>query len=186
MHRGYTAEKFRALVAKLRANCPDIAITTDIIVGFPGETDEDYAATRALVDELSFDNAFVFRYSPRKDTPAATMEAQLPEEVKEARNQDLLSIVNRHAQQKLQNLVGQAVEVLCTGPSRHNDTRLAGRTRGNKIAVFEGPDDLAGQHVDIDITDTVGFTLYGANPRPAPTPHAALSGVRRLDAAFNT
>jgi 2-methylthioadenine synthetase len=165
MHRGYTAEKFRTLVQKLRANCPDIAITTDIIVGFPGETEEDYAATRVLTDELSFDNAFVFRYSPRKDTPAATLEAQLPEAVKEDRNHDLLSVVNRHAQQKLQNLVGRSVEVLCTGPSRHNDTRLAGRTRGNKITVFEGPAGLAGQLVDLEITETAGFTLYGANPR---------------------
>jgi tRNA-2-methylthio-N6-dimethylallyladenosine synthase len=179
MHRGYTADKFRALVQKLRANCPDIAITTDIIVGFPGETEEDYAATRALTNELSFDNAFVFRYSPRKDTPAATMVAQLPEEVKEERNQDLLSVVNRHAQQKLQNLVGRSVEVLCTGPSRHNEARLGGRTRGNKIAVFEGPAELAGTLVDVHITDTAGFTLYGA-------PHAAPFEARRLDAAFNT
>jgi tRNA-2-methylthio-N6-dimethylallyladenosine synthase len=175
MHRGYTADKFRALVAKLRANCPDIAITTDIIVGFPGETDEDYAATRALTDELAFDNAFVFRYSPRKGTPAATMEAQLPEEVKEERNQDLLSVVNRHAQQRLQDLVGHTVEVLCTGPSRHNDARLTGRTRGNKITVFEGPADLAGQLVDIDLTDTAGFTLYGANPRTASSTPANLA-----------
>lgn len=167
MHRGYTADKFRVLVAKLRANCPEIAITTDVIVGFPGETDEDYAATRALVDEIAFDNAFVFRYSPRKDTPAATMEAQLPEAVKEDRNQDLLSVVNRHAQQKLRDLVGRRVDVLCTGPSRHNDARLTGRTRGNKITVFEGSADLAGQLVDVDITETAGFTLYASNPRPA-------------------
>jgi tRNA-2-methylthio-N6-dimethylallyladenosine synthase len=165
MHRGYTAEKFRTLVAKLRANCPGIAITTDIIVGFPGETDEDYAATRALTDEIGFDNAFVFRYSPRKDTPAATMAEQLTEEVKEERNQDLLSVINRHAQQKLQELVGKTVEILCTGPSRHNDARLTGRTRGNKIVVFEGDSAMSGELVDIDITDTAGFTLYGANPR---------------------
>lgn len=175
MHRGYTADKFRALVAKLRANCPDIAITTDIIVGFPGETDEDYAATRALTDEIGFDNAFVFRYSPRKDTPAATMESQLSEELKEERNQDLLSVVNRHAQQKLQDLVGQTVEVLCTGPSRHNDTRLAGRTRGNKIVVFEGATDLAGRMVDVDLIETAGFTLYGANPRAAVSAPADLT-----------
>jgi len=167
MHRGYTAEKFRTLVGKLRSNCPDIAITTDIIVGFPGETEEDYAATRALVDEIGFDNAFVFRYSPRKDTPAATMEDQLSEEVKEERNQDLLSVVNRHAQQKLQDLVGRTVEILCTGPSRHNDTRLTGRTRGNKIVVFEGPPEMAGTLIDIEVAETAGFTLYGANPRPA-------------------
>ena len=76
-------------------------------------------------------------------------------------------MVNRHAQAKLQGLVGRTLEVLCTGPSRHNETRLAGRTRGNKIAVFAGPANLTGQLVDIDITDTAGFTLYAANPRPA-------------------
>lgn len=165
MHRGYTADKFRALVEKLRAQSPGIAITTDIIVGFPGETDEDYAATRALTDEIGFDNAFVFRYSQRKDTPAAAMPDQVSEDVKEARNHDLLSVVNRHAQQKLQNLAGHAVEVLCTGASRHNDARLTGRTRGNKIAVFEGPESLAGKLVKIDIAETAGFTLYGKNPR---------------------
>lgn len=167
MHRGYTADKFRSLVAKLRANCPGIAITTDIIVGFPGETDEDYAATRALTDELAFDNAFVFRYSPRKDTPAAEMDAQVPEEVKEDRNHDLLAVVNRHARQKLQDLAGSTVEVLCTGPSRHNDARLTGRTRGNKITVFEGDASLAGRMLDVDVTEAAGFTLYAANPRPA-------------------
>ncbi|MBJ7259975.1 MAG: tRNA (N6-isopentenyl adenosine(37)-C2)-methylthiotransferase MiaB, partial [Chthoniobacterales bacterium] len=167
MHRGYTAEKFRALATKLRADCPDIAITTDIIVGFPGETDEDHAATRALVDEIGFDNAFVFRYSPRKDTPAATMGAQLSEEVKEERNQDLLSVVNRHAQQKLQDMVGRTVEILCTGPSRHNEARLTGRTRGNKIAVFEGDPALGGRLLDVDVAETAGFTLYAGNPRPS-------------------
>ena len=175
MHRGYTAEKFRALVARLRANCPDIAITTDVIVGFPGETDEDYAATRALVDEVGFDNAFVFRYSPRKDTPAATMGAQVSEEAKEERNQDLLSVVDRHAQRKLQELVGCTVEILCTGPSRHNEARLTGRTRGNKIVVFDGGDEFAGQLVDLEVRDTAGFTLYGADPRPAGTRQATLA-----------
>jgi tRNA-2-methylthio-N6-dimethylallyladenosine synthase len=84
-------------------------------------------------------------------------------------------VVNRHAQQKLQDLVGQTVEILCTGPSRHNDARLTGRTRGNKIAVFEGPADLAGQLVDIDVTDTAGFTLYGAQPRAAASTPAHLA-----------
>ena len=167
MRRGYTADKFRALVAKLRAQCPGIAVTTDVIVGFPGEAADDYAATRDLVDELAFDNAFVFRYSPRKDTPAAGMPEQVPEDVKEERNQDLLSVVNAHAQEKLRALVGSTVEVLCTGPSRHNDLRLTGRTRGNKIAVFEGDASLAGLLVEIRIAETAGFTLYGENPRPA-------------------
>ena len=119
------------------------------------------------MDELAFDNAFVFRYSPRKDTPAAGMPEQVPEDVKEERNQDLLSVVNAHAQEKLRALVGSTVEVLCTGPSRHNDLRLTGRTRGNKIAVFEGDASLAGLLVEIRIAETAGFTLYGENPRPA-------------------
>lgn len=165
MHRGYTADKFRTLVGKLRAACPGIAITTDVIVGFPGETDEDFAATRTLVDEVAFDNAFVFRYSPRRDTPAASMPDQISEELKEERNQDLLQIVNRHARQKLQDLVGRTVEVLCTGPSRHNKARLAGRTRCNKIAVFEGEPSLAGRLARVKITETAGFTLYGTDPR---------------------
>jgi tRNA-2-methylthio-N6-dimethylallyladenosine synthase len=192
MKRGYTAMEYKSTIRKLRAVRPDMSMSSDFIVGFPGETEEDYAATRALTDELSFDNAFVFRYSPRKDTPAATMEAQLPEEVKEDRNQDLLSVVNRHAQQKLQNLVGHSVEVLCTGPSRHNDTRLAGRTRGNKITVFEGPADLAGQLVDLDITETAGFTLYGAaghRPRPAtpraPSPSPPWAATAHISAAYS-
>lgn len=170
MHRGYTAEKFRALVAKLRTQSPAIAITTDIIVGFPGETEDDYAATRELTDEIGFDNAFVFRYSQRKDTPAATMEDQIAEDIKEARNHDLLSVVNRHAQQKLQNLTGQTVEVLCTGTSRHNDARLTGRTRGNKIVVFKSAEDFTGELVNIEITETSGFTLYGSNPQLALHP----------------
>ena len=165
MHRGYTAEKFRVLVDKLRRNCPTISVTTDVIVGFPGETEEDYAATRSLVDEIGFDNAFVFRYSPRKDTPAATLGEQVPEEIRERRNQDLLSVVNHHAQDKLRHLVGQTIEVLCTGPSRRNPDRLAGRTRGNKITVFEGPSSLAGQLVEVDLVDATGFTLYAENPR---------------------
>ena len=99
------------------------------------------------------------------------MGGQLPEELKEDRNHDLLSVVNQHAQAKLQALVGCTLEVLCTGPSRHNETRLAGRTRGNKIAVFEGSATLTGQLVDLDITETAGFTLYAANPRLA-TPAA--------------
>jgi len=129
MHRGYTAEKYYTLIERLRAARPDIAITTDVIVGFPGETDEDYTATRALVERIEFDNAFVFKYSPRRDTPAATMEAQVPEHVKEARNHDLLDVVNLFAKKKGEALVGKRVEILCEGTSKTNVERLSGRTR---------------------------------------------------------
>jgi len=161
MRRGYTADAFRALVERLRAARPGIAITTDIIVGFPGETEEDHAATRALVGHVRFDNAFVFRYSPRQNTPAATMEEQLSEEVKEARNQDLLSLVNEHVAEKLDALVGKDVEILCEGASRHNADRLTGRTRTNKIVVFEGAPRHVGQIFDVRIERASSSTLYG-------------------------
>ena len=161
MHRGYTAAKYLKLVDDLRAARPDIALTTDVIVGFPGETDEDYAQTRALVAHVAFDNAFIFRYSPRRDTPAATMEEQVPEAVKEARNKDLLGLLDDCAKAKSEALVGKLVEVLCEGPSKTNGERLSGRTPGNKIVVFEGGPRHIGQIFDVKITRTTGFTLYG-------------------------
>lgn len=161
MRRGYTADAFRTLVEKLRASRPGIAITTDVIVGFPGETDDDYAATRALCDEIGFDNAFVFRYSQRQNTPAAVMDGQLPEEVKEWRNKDLLDVVNRHVANHLQSLVGSEVEILCEGPSRNNPERLSGRTRTNKIVVFEGAPRHVGQLLPVRIVRATSSTLYG-------------------------
>ena len=161
MRRGYTSDAFRKLVGRLRAERPGIAITTDIIVGFPGETEEDYAATRALTDEVGFDNAFVFRYSPRQNTPAATMDGQVPEEIKEWRNKDLLDVVNRHVARHLGALVGQHVEILCEGTSRNNPQRLSGRTRTNKIVVFEGAPHCIGQIFDLRIERASPSTLYG-------------------------
>jgi tRNA-2-methylthio-N6-dimethylallyladenosine synthase len=161
MHRTYTAEKYLRLVEQIRASRPGIAITTDVIVGFPGETGEDYTATRELVRAVDFDNAFVFRYSQRRDTPAAEMPGQIGEDVKEARNQDLLEVVNEAAKRKCVELVGRNVEILCEGPSRTNAGRLAGRTRTNKIVVFEGNERHVGQLFDIRITRSTGFTLYG-------------------------
>lgn len=161
MHRAYTREKFLDLVARLRAARPGVAITTDIIVGFPGETEEDFEMTRSLVREADFDNAFVFRYSPRRDTPAATMDGQIPESVKEERNQQLLEAVNAIASRKIRECVGKRLEILCEGPSRYNPERLTGRTRTNKIVVFEGAPRHVGQVMDVDIRSATGFTLYG-------------------------
>ena len=161
MHRAYTAEKYVELVHRLRQARPAIALTTDVIVGFPGETEEDYRQTRDLVERTSFDNAFVFRYSPRRDTPAATMDGQLDESVKERRNQDLLTVVDEAARRSGERMVGQVVEVLCEGPSKTNAARLTGRTRTNKIVVFEGPNHLAGELVNVHIEQANGFSLYG-------------------------
>ena len=163
MHRAYTVEKYRALVDSLQAARPGVAITTDIIVGFPGETDEDHAATRELVGSIGFDNAYVFKYSPRRDTPAATMEGSVPERVKEERNQDVLAIVNESARKRNEALVGQRVEILCEGPSRTNSDRLMGRSPGNKIVIFEGGERHIGEIFDVQIERTRGFSLFG-NP----------------------
>lgn len=163
MRRPYKTEKFTALCEAMRAARPDLAITTDIIVGFPGETEEEFMETVAVVERLRFDNAFVFRYSPRHNTPAADMAGQLPERVKEERNQFLLKVVNRIAQEQNRALVGSVQRVLCEGPSKTNATRLAGRTSHNKIAIFTGDEArLTGELVDVAITETTGFSLYGA------------------------
>jgi tRNA-2-methylthio-N6-dimethylallyladenosine synthase len=161
MHRAYTTEKYLRLADQLRAARPDIALTTDIIVGFPGETEADYAMTRALVEEVQFDNAFVFRYSSRRETPAAGMPEQVSEAEKEARNQDLLKVVDACAKRAGERLVGQTVEILCEGPSKTNPARLMGRTRGNKIAVFEGDEGDIGRLLDLQISQATGFSLSG-------------------------
>ena len=167
MHRPYTREKFIDLVGRIRAARPGIAITTDVIVGFPGETEEQYLETRAMFEEIAFDNAFVFRYSKRRGTPAAEMDEalQLPERVKEERNQDLLGVVNRLALPKYDALVGEEVEILCEGYSRYTNDRLTGRTRTNKIVVFEGNFERhTGEILNIRVREAKGFTLYGELP----------------------
>ena len=171
MHRAYTAEKYLDLVQRIRQAREGIAITTDIIVGFPGETAEDYKRTRDLVTEIQFDNAFVFRYSPRRGTPAAEMPNQIDERTKEARNHDLLQIVNESNRRNLERLVGCDVEVLCEGPSKTNPARLMGRTRTNKIVVFppsprirwrgKRGEELIGELVNVRIEQANGFSLYG-------------------------
>jgi tRNA-2-methylthio-N6-dimethylallyladenosine synthase len=169
MHRAYTAEKYLDLVRRIRHAREGIAMTTDIIVGFPGETEEDYKQTRDLVEEIQFDNAFVFRYSPRRDTPAAEMPDQIDEHTKEQRNQDLLRVVNESTRRSGQRLVGRSVEVLCEGPSKTNPARLMGRTRTNKIVVFEGSEKLIGEIVDVRVQRANGFSLYGAAPESRST-----------------
>src|SRR6266404_3793739 len=175
MHRTYTAEKYVDLVGRVREARQDIAITTDIIVGFPGETDDDYKQTRDLVEQIQFDNAFVFRYSPRRDTPAAEMTDQIDEGIKAQRNHDLLDVVNESARRSNERLVGRTFEVLSEGPSKTNSSRLMGRTRANKIVLFEGADDLVGTLFVVRIERATGFSLYG-------TPVAADTGLATIAA----
>jgi len=148
-------------VERIRAAKPEVAITSDIIVGFPGEEESDYLATRKLVEHVQFDNAFIFRYSTRAETPAAAMPNQVPESVREARNQDLLRVVDESAHRANERLVGREVQILCEGPSRHNAARLMGRTRTNKIVVFEDNPERAGKILNVHVHQANGFSLYG-------------------------
>ncbi len=160
MHRGYTRERFLSIVRKLRAANPGMGITTDLIVGFPGETEAHFEQTLSLCAEADFDNAFIFRYSKRKDTPAAEMPGQLPEEVKVERNQRLLAFINERAERRYQALVGQRREILVEGPSKRPE-RMMGRTRCNKIVVFDGSERHRGELMDVRVTRCGSFTLYG-------------------------
>ncbi len=163
MHRTYTAEKYLRLVESIRAARPDVAITTDVIVGFPGETDADFEASCELYRRVGFDNAFIFKYSTRRDTPAALLGDQVPEEIRDERNRILLGIVDDFAKAKNDALIGKRVEILCEGPSKTNPAKLSGRTPGNKIVIFEGGERHIGEVFDVQIEWTSGFSLYG-NP----------------------
>jgi tRNA-2-methylthio-N6-dimethylallyladenosine synthase len=161
MHRGYTRERFLGIVRKLRRAKPDIGITTDIIVGFPGETEDDFEQTLSLAREVQFDNAYIFKYSPRRDTPAADMPGQVPLKIREERNHRLLETINKIGRRKYDAFVGQRTRILVEGPSRKNPARMTGRTRCNKIVVFEGSERHRGQLLDVKITRAGSFTLYG-------------------------
>ena len=162
MRRPYKNEKFLTICEKMQAARPDLAITTDVIVGFPGETEEDFEETVACMKRIGFDNSFIFRYSKRKDTPAAEMDEQLSDKVKEARNQILLRIQEQLTTTKNAKLIGTVQQVLCEGPSKTNKKRLSGRTSQNKIVIFDGnAERMAGQLLDVRIEDSTGYTLYG-------------------------
>ena len=161
MHRGYTRERYAGIIEKLRRARPEIGITTDIIVGFPGETEDDFEQTLSLAREVRFDNAYIFKYSQRRDTPAAVLPDQVPQKIREERNQRLLEVINEIGKHKYSALVGRRTEILVEGPSKKNPARLTGRTRCNKIVVFEGPERHRGQLLDVNITRAGSFTLYG-------------------------
>ena len=161
MHRGYTRARFLSIIEKLRRVQPSMGISTDFIVGFPGETEEGFQQTLTLAHEVGFDQAFVFKYSRRRDTPAADMPDQVSQAVKEERNQQLLDVVNLHGAQKHQQFVGRQVQILAEGPSKKNPARLTGRTRCNKIVVFDGSHRHYGRLLDVNIQRAGNFTLYG-------------------------
>ncbi len=160
MHRAYTVEKYRKLVGALRVAQPELALTTDVIVGFPGETAEDFDATLRLVEEIAFDNAFIFRYSPRRDTPAATMPDPVAEDVKMERNQILLEALDKIAAEKNRALVGTETEILVEGESKNNPLRFAGRTRTNRLVLVDAHERWRGQLLPVRLLETTGFTYY--------------------------
>lgn len=162
MRRGYTVERFLEIVAKLRRIQPAMGLTTDLIVGFPGETEADFEETLALVRTAQFDAAFMYKYSPRQGTPASDMPGQIPKAVREERLAHLLHAVDDLASQKYQRMIGTRIQVLVEGPSRRNPSRLSGRTRCNKIVVFDGGRDLIGQLINVKITSAGSYTLYGS------------------------
>ena len=161
MHRGYNRERFVGIIEKLRQVQPQMGISTDFIVGFPGETESDFEQTLSLAREVEFDQAYIFKYSPRRDTPAATMAEQVPQSVKEERNQSLLATVNEIAARRYQKLVGQRLQILVEGPSKKNAARMMGRSRCNKIILFDGSERHRGQLLDLKITRAGSFALYG-------------------------
>jgi tRNA-2-methylthio-N6-dimethylallyladenosine synthase len=152
MRRGYTRDGYLSLVRKIRRAVPGASITTDIMVGFPGETEEDFAATMELVREVGFDQAFTFVYNRRRGTPAASLPDQVPEKVKSRRCQELIALQQSIGLERNRAEEGKMHEVLVEGPSATDPAKLTGRTRTNKTVVFPGGAALAGQLVMVQIT----------------------------------
>jgi tRNA-2-methylthio-N6-dimethylallyladenosine synthase len=160
MRRTYDRQRYMDRVSLIREHVPDCAITTDIIVGFPGESEADFEQTLEVVDEVGYDGAFTFVFSPRRETEAAEMEDQVPHPVKVERMERLVELVQRRAAERAQRFVGRTMEVLVEGTSRTDETRLRGRTRHNKAVNFEGTAD-PGELVDVEIAEATSQTLTG-------------------------
>jgi tRNA-2-methylthio-N6-dimethylallyladenosine synthase len=161
MGRKYTREEYLELVRKIKAAIPDVALTTDIIVGFPNETEEQFEETLSLYREVEFDSAYTFIYSPREGTPAAKMVDNVPMEVKKERLQRLNALVNEISARKMKEYEGKVVEVLVEGESKNNPDVLAGYTRKNKLVNFIGPKSAIGKLVKVRITEAKTWTLNG-------------------------
>jgi tRNA-2-methylthio-N6-dimethylallyladenosine synthase len=160
MRRTYTRERYLERVAMIREHVPDCALTTDIIVGFPGETEADFEQTLSLAEEVGYDGAFTFIYSPRRETEAAELPDQVPHGVKVSRMERLIEVIQRRAHERAQRFVGRTIEVLVGGPSRTDPSRLRGRSRHNKVVNFSGLAS-AGEFVEVEISAATSQTLLG-------------------------
>lgn len=161
MNRRYTRERYLELIEEVRRAIPNIALTTDIIVGFPGETEEDFADTLSLMETVRYDASFTFAYSPRGGTPASKMREQVPEAVSKERLQRLNQLQASISMECNRELIGSQQEVLVEGPSKNDPDKLTGRTRGNKLVHFEGPEELFGKIVQVSITQAQTWNLFG-------------------------
>jgi tRNA-2-methylthio-N6-dimethylallyladenosine synthase len=160
MRRTYDRQRYLDRVRLIREHVPDVALTTDIIVGFPGETEEDFAATLAVVEQVGYDGAFTFIFSPRRGTEAAELPDDVPHEAKVERMERLVEVVQRRARERAQRFVGRTLQVLVEGPSRTDPARLRGRTRHNKVVNFGGLAS-SGDLVEVDIHEATSQTLAG-------------------------
>jgi tRNA-2-methylthio-N6-dimethylallyladenosine synthase len=159
MKRGYTAMEYRSTIRKLRAVRPDLSLSSDFIVGFPGETDDDFARLMKLVDDVGYDASFSFIFSPRPGTPAAALHDDTPHAVKLARLQRLQAVLEENVQRISASRVGTVQRILVEGPSRKDKAELMGRTACNRIVNFAGPQRLVGQMVDVTITQAMPHSL---------------------------
>jgi tRNA-2-methylthio-N6-dimethylallyladenosine synthase len=165
MRRTYDRQRYMDRVALIREHVPDCAITTDIIVGFPEESEQDFEETLAVAEEVGYDGAFTFIFSPRRETEAATMGGQLPHPVKVERMERLVEVVQRRAAERAQRFVGRTLDVLVEGTSRTDETKLRGRTRHGKAVNFDGV-AKAGEFVPVEIESATSQTLSGVLARP--------------------
>lgn len=162
MNRHYTKEYYLEIIEKAKKEVPNIAFSTDLMIGFPGETEEDILDTLDVVEKVRYDSAFTFIYSKREGTPAAKMEDQIPEDIKHERFNRVLELVNKISGEINAEYEGKTVEILVEGRSKHDETKLAGRTRQNKLVNFEGGnDDLIGKLVMVEIVEAKTFALNG-------------------------
>ena len=168
MKRGYTAIEFKSIVRRLRAARPGLTLSSDFIVGFPGETEQDFDKTMRLIDDIGFDTSFSFVYSRRPGTPAADLADDTPQEVKLERLQRLQARINEQANEVARSMVGSVQRILVEGMSRRNALELAGRTENNRIVNLEGPAHLVGQMIDVVITQAMTNTFRARLAADAP------------------
>ena len=164
MKRGYTALEYKSIIRRLREVRPDMAISSDFIVGFPGETDADFEALMKLIDDIGYDNSFSFIFSPRPGTPAANLEDDTPHEVKLARLQRLQKVINDNTKRYSEAMVGSTVRILVEGPSKKDPQEMQGRSENNRVVNFDGGPNgaaLVGQFIDVKITTSYAYSLRG-------------------------